>query len=382
MTKRVLSTRTVNEDLRSACVGVTLIQRGDKLSLQATLPPKPGSKKERPHQQQISLGLYANPDGLAQAKARALELSAQLSRSMFDWQNWLKPGGCPGGMTCADWIERYRRYQLEVAFNEQPGAEERWWKRRFYNVILKWLPAVKPLTAQVCIEAVLHYKPNTRSRQLACQVLQAFALWCQVEVDLKPYVGNYSVKRVRRRSLPTDDEIVSMIDKFRNPRWRWVAAMMATYGLRDHECWFVSLDWEEVAGFGRVLVVHVLAGKTEERFGVLPLHPEWAERWQLWDIRQPKLKVQMNDQYGERTARAFKREFAREGVEYDCECTPYDARHAYAIRGSVRYAIPMPVMSAMMGHSVQVHAQTYHHHLSQAQKYEAYRSALQRRGQD
>ncbi|MEH1778909.1 MAG: hypothetical protein V7K67_32245 [Nostoc sp.] len=54
----------VNERLKAGKIGVKVEARGDRLSLRATLPLKPGSDKTKPYQQYLALGIYANPTGL------------------------------------------------------------------------------------------------------------------------------------------------------------------------------------------------------------------------------------------------------------------------------------------------------------------------------
>ena len=53
----------VNQRLKAAKLGIHVAQRGDRLSLRATLPPRPGSGKTKPYQQYLSSGIYANPAG-------------------------------------------------------------------------------------------------------------------------------------------------------------------------------------------------------------------------------------------------------------------------------------------------------------------------------
>ncbi|MEP0980540.1 hypothetical protein [Leptolyngbya sp. FACHB-17] len=54
--------KQLNNRLKSAKIGVTVRCRGDRLSLRATLPPKPGGTDWK--QQDIALGIYASPAGL------------------------------------------------------------------------------------------------------------------------------------------------------------------------------------------------------------------------------------------------------------------------------------------------------------------------------
>ena len=85
MGRRKITLEAVNERRKAARLGLVVIQRGNKLSLKGTLPPKPGSSKLSPHQQTISLGIYANPAGLEHAEAKALELGAVVAQKRFSW---------------------------------------------------------------------------------------------------------------------------------------------------------------------------------------------------------------------------------------------------------------------------------------------------------
>ena len=69
---------------------IAIVQRGDRLSLQATLPPKPGNDKEKWYQQRISLELRANIDGVRFAEAKAREISGLLLASAFDWKPYIR----------------------------------------------------------------------------------------------------------------------------------------------------------------------------------------------------------------------------------------------------------------------------------------------------
>ncbi|MEH2156484.1 hypothetical protein [Nostoc sp.] len=66
-----LTIEVINDRLKKALIGVRVEARGDRLSLRATLPPKPGSNKTKPYQQYLALGICANPAGLQRAEAEA-----------------------------------------------------------------------------------------------------------------------------------------------------------------------------------------------------------------------------------------------------------------------------------------------------------------------
>ena len=359
MARKELSVEAINQRLKAAKTGVSIKQRGDRLALRATLPPRPGSGKDKPHQQYLSLGIYANPAGLQRAEREAQRLGLLLAEGKFDWNLYLNAQ--PEGETVGYWLEKFKDHCIRSILRTDGLSEDgidKLWRRRYVNLGLGKLNPNDVLTPELLIQAVLTKKSNSRSRQIACQVMAQFAKFAGLEVDFSPYIGSYSsLKQVK--DLPSDQEIEEAVAAFKNPQWQYVAAMMATFGLRDHEVFFTEVleedgDW----------IAKVSDGKTEGR-DVFPLPVEWVERWQLWERRLPPLKVRLKEEYGERVARAFKRQ--------GCPFTPYTLRHANAVRRSVTVGLPIKVAADDMGHSPEVHLKVYSRHLSKAQRREAHR---------
>lgn len=357
----------INDRLKAGKTGVRVLQRGDRLYLVATLPPKPGSGKDRSFQQQISLGIRANRWGLAEAEGLALELAADLARDRFDWGDWVRARNSqPLGETCQDWLERYWRYINESVLTGSQESKDYLWRKRYY-CYLQRLPMAEKLTTEAVITALSYYSPSSRSRQVAAAVLDKFAKWCGVTCDLKDYRGNYNPSNILR-IIPSDAEIVAAVSAVPNLKWRRVLALMAVYGLRNHECWGCSLEWVEVPNFGEILRCSVQGGKTGSR-SALPLPPDWVELWGLGDDQPlPVLKVRSNEQYGEKSSSAIR--------EYGIGFPPYSLRHSYALRGTVRYKLPIPVMASMMGHSPELHLRIYNKHLTADQSLAAYSDFL------
>lgn len=367
MVKGKLTLEAINERLRAAKTGVAVRQKGNRLYLRATLPPKSQSERDDPFQQEISLKIYANPAGLERAEAEARKLGALIACKEFCWDLYCGVAKSQATLTCGYWIERFKDYCLSTNLQSDDLAKaELLWIKRYYNPSLKWLPKEVELTSTVIIAVAQRSQPNSRSRQLACQVLQQLARFAGVEVDLKPYVGNYSPQK-RGRDIPTDREIVQAIENFTIPSWRCLYGLMATYGLRDHEVFFTKMEWRDEGTGSPFLVARVTDGKTGAR-DVYPFYPEWVERWHLWDLNLPRLTARINQDYGERIARAFKRA--------EMPFTPYDLRHAYAIRVSVVFKLPVAVAAAYMGHSPTVHWQTYNRWISQEQHHRVYKDVL------
>jgi hypothetical protein len=87
--------QAVNDRLRAANIGVNVLQKGCRLYLQATFPPKPNSPKNYPHQQTLSLGTYANPVGIKRAEKEAIKIGGLIACKEFSWLPYLKPEAIP-----------------------------------------------------------------------------------------------------------------------------------------------------------------------------------------------------------------------------------------------------------------------------------------------
>ena len=95
----------INKRLKAGRVGVSVCQRGDRLSLRATLPAKPGINKPD-HQQYLSLGCYVNPAGLQFAEAEAKKVGGLLAQGRFDWAEYLQESQQQAGDAQA-WINKF-----------------------------------------------------------------------------------------------------------------------------------------------------------------------------------------------------------------------------------------------------------------------------------
>jgi len=128
-----------NGRLESANVGVRIEQRGDRPLLRATLPPKPGSTGKGMHQQQLSIGVRANPAGLKEAELEARKIGVLLESSNFDWTPYLKTANSTP-ITCANWIDRFQQHYLTN------GGTVATWEGGYWKVF-RHLPPGAPLDA-------------------------------------------------------------------------------------------------------------------------------------------------------------------------------------------------------------------------------------------
>ena len=338
-------------------MGVKLEQIGNSLYIQATLPPKPESKRTKPYQQRVTLGLYANSEGFRQAEAKAKEISGLLAQGRFSWQPYLKQADTEVkktslGSILEDFEKTYFQSREETLTTLQTLKTQ-------YLTIFKQLPIDVPLSLEALKEVILTTAPNSRSRKryvIACSKLAVFVGLDTTEI--KALSGCYSIKHLSPRDLPSDQEIVRSRSQIIDPSWRWLFGVMATYGIRNHEAFHVDLEDYPLAFVNR--------GKTGERY-CYPLYPEWADDWELEKVLKPKCTGRTNSDLGNRVTHAFK----RFGVPY----SPYNLRHAWAIR-SLAFNLDITLAASMMGHSVQVHSQVYRHWLNKDIFQKAYYNLL------
>lgn len=346
--------RQVNGRLKASKTGVAVEQHGGVLRLRATLPPKPGAKQTEAHQQRVSLGLPANPDGLRRAEKEARLLGAQLAAREFDWARWGHAPPAVPTWDCGAAVEAFHAAYLAAGGNEDTWGGD-------YDKPLRKLPQGAVLGPEVLRQLVEGTEPNSRSRVRFCVAAGALAKFAGVEFDPRPYRGNYSPIKVSPRDLPTDQAIVDARNSVQNPAWRWVFGMMATYGLRNHEVFYVDLSC-----FPRVKVGG--GTKTGDR-EVWPCYPEWAEEWGLnYPVLPPVQLDRSNQKIGHSVSKY---------LSPRCDFAPYDLRHAWAIR-TLLFGWPVELSARQMGHSVDVHTRTYQRWISSQQIESVYRLLVER----
>ncbi|MBD2019411.1 site-specific integrase [Leptolyngbya sp. FACHB-36] len=350
----------LNTELKAAKIRVAINLRNDRLYLRATLPPKPDSNKTEWHQQEIAIGVYANPAGLKRAKIAALEVSSEIAMGQFSWDKYLSKAS--KRQTVADWAAEFEaRYFQERS--RTPKTETTWQKD--YAISLRKLPAEKPLTAEVLLEAIAQTEPDTRTRKRVCMVFGQLAKLAGIELKLDRLRGSYSPRAVQPRDLPSDQLIVEWRDQIEDPAWQWVYGMLATYGLRNHEVFLLDLEsLKEPPG-----ALTVLDGKTGGG-RVYPFLPEWWELWNLADAKVPNiLPGKDHSTLGMRVTKYFAR--------HNFPFTPYALRHAWAVRTAVLGLDPS-IAAKMMRHDLTVHFSTYHQFLDDNHMLAAWKKTNQR----
>jgi hypothetical protein len=87
-------------------------------------------------------------------------------------------------------------------------------------------------------------------------------------------------------------------------------------------------------------------------------------------MKKPNVTGRNYEDYGDRVGKRFR--------SYGLLFVPYDLRHAYAIRGSIVFKLPVAVMAELMGHGAELHFSTYNRWISHAQQVQAYEESVNR----
>lgn len=234
------------------------------------------------------------------------------------------------------------------------------WADRFWLPAFKWLDPDEELAEAACLRVLQRFEVNSRSRQLACQKMAQLLEFAAIKSDLRQYQGSYSAQQVKPRDLPTDDAIAEWYEKFTDPGWQRIYALLAVYGLRPHEAFFCQQE--------KPLVLKVLKGKTGDRM-TWALPPAWVEEWKLDEpVELPIVKGRTHREYGNRVGQYFR----RLGLPWGA----YDLRHAWCIRASVVFGLPVAVAARMAGHSAAVHTRTYSRWIRDDQTQQVYENLV------
>ena len=351
------------------------------------MPCRSGGSAQRV--QRISLGLDADPAGLEQARHQLKLVLQQLQQQRFCWDDWLQTKDAPTGplppATASSLAARLQRF--EQGFFQDPrrrrnpsGARTTW-----SSAYLPYVRRLERLAGDQgmawglpLLEAVLESYPlASRGRQQCGTTLAALARaeGLALPPDWGERAGGYGLHAAQFRQLPSDLQILEWLERIPNPGWRLAYGLMATYGLRNHEVFFTDLS---ALAPGGDRVIRVLPTSKTGEHQVWPFQPEWVERFGLEQLGAQRqllpavctdLRRTTLQQVGRRVAEQFRR--------YDLPLTPYDLRHAWAVR-TIHIGLPDTVAARMMGHSVAIHTRTYHHWITRRDQQQAVDTALAR----
>ena len=397
-TKVLLELEQVNLRLKSAKAKVTIRESNGSLQLRATLPIKPGDKDSNGtgrKQYNLSLNIPSNFDGLKTAEEEAYELGKLIARKTFEWNDKylgneaIKKEFKTIGELLEQFEEEYFKTHKRTTKSEHTFFYYFSRTKRFTNP--------KDLALAENLISSIEQIDKEWARYNAARAISAFCMTFKIEIDLSKYS---KIPENNSRNIPTDVEISERINKFedyQNNRgnqvnqnvkdswqlWRWTYGMLAVFGLRPREL-FINPDidwWLSQENVDLTWKVHKDC-KTGER-QALPLYMQWIEEF---DLRNPKyldmlgsaIAKKDNTNHADITALTQRVSwwFRKIGLDFK----PYDLRHAWAIRAHI-LGIPIKAAADNLGHSVQVHTQTYQRWFSLDMRKLAINQALSKRNE-
>ena len=354
-----------NMRLKNQNLNVKIFQKGSKLYIRGYLPIKSGEAGlER---QDLSLGFTASLVGLHLAEAEAIKIAVSVNAGIFSWEPYIRTKKTnykpkKKNKTIKQWVEEFE----ENYFNKRARNDksELTWTKDYYNIFKK-LDFDKQLTAKIIEKTILtKTQPDTRMRQRCCMVLNALCKFAELDVNVNQWSGNYSLKKAKPRNIPDDKSISSAIKSVDNAEWQWAIALLATYGLRNHEIFLIDFNSLERGNY----IIKVNSGKTNFR-RVCPIYPEWINEFDLFNVRIPDINLnRANDKLGASVSQYFRRNLPFKA---------YDLRHAWAIR-SLLFGLDVSLAAQMMGHSLKIHTDTYQHWINEKHYQEAFQRLMSR----
>jgi integrase len=356
-------------------------KRGEKLNIRGSLPSK--KDKNNFQIQRISLGLKADISGLEEAKKKLQLINLQLELNQFDWINWIvnpNKKEIKNDFEFPNRLNQFEEFFFKESKNDYLSSTRKTTWRSSYKPYLKRVLNIYNEYEDKNLKNIFQktlesYKEGSRSRKQCATSLSVLAKFLEIKLpeDWKLRAKGYGLNKAGFRDLPTDEAIEKIWAKIPNKSWKFVFGLMATYGLRNHEVFFCDLS--SLTSFGDKIIRVLPTTKTGEH-QVWPFHPEWVEKFELSKLgKNPELLPNINNDLKDTTLQNIGKKITDQFKRYSLNIKPYDLRHAWAVR-TIFYDLPDTVAARMMGHSVSLHTQTYHHWITKRDQQQAVNNAL------
>ncbi len=372
----------INKSLATRGIKLRIEQRGESLSLRGPLPCRkfPDLTKN----QRISLRLKANKEDLNEAEKIVHLVELQIKLKQFDWKNWIKEQSHnKAKKRINDPQEIIQTFEKQFFADPQRrrsiSGTKTTWTSSYLPYFRRLLVLSKDMNSNIDLsllnKTLDSYIENSRSRQQCATALGALAKSLDIELpeNWRSKANGYGIHKANFRQLPSDDLIQQIWEKIPNHSWRMAYGLMATYGLRNHEIFFCDISSITKNGDK---ILRVLPNTKTGEHQVWPFHPEWVEFFKLEYLgANPKGLPKVNTDLTRTTLQQVGRRVAEQFRRYKLPLTPYDLRHAWAIR-TIHIGLPDSVSARMMGHSVAIHTRTYHHWITRRDQQKAVDTAL------
>ncbi|WP_269622547.1 site-specific integrase [Prochlorococcus marinus] len=372
----------INNKLATQGIKLRIEKRGNRLGLRGPMPcPNESNKKK---DQRISLGLTSTMEGLEQAEKLLQLVYLQIEHNQFNWKNWgsknSKGSFKKNYSDIEDATERFKQHFFCDTFkSKSKSSQQTNWVSAYQPYIYRFKALAKTKQGNInqehFIKTLTSYSENSRSRQQCGTTLKAFAKFLDIKLpeNWKDMAYGYGMNKAQFRKLPPDSLIEKTYNLIPNPKWKLVYGLMATYGLRNHEVFFCDLSCFRQ---NSDQVLRVFPNTKTGEHQVWPFPPEWIKLFKLTQLSEDSnLLPEINTDLTKTTLQNVGRRVSEQFRRYKLPITPYDLRHAWAIR-TIHIGLPDTVSARMMGHSVAIHNRTYHHWITRRDQQQAVDKAL------
>ncbi len=371
----------VNDKFATKGSKLKIEKRGEKLNIRGSLPSK--EDKTNFKIQRISLGLKADISGLEEAKKKLQLINLQLELNQFDWMNWIVKANkkeLKNDFEFPNRLNQFEEFFFKESKNEYLSSTRKTTWRSSYKPYIKRVLHIYSEhdgedLEKIFQKTLVSYKKGSRSRKQCATSLSVLAKFLEIKLpeDWKLNSKGYGINKAGFRDLPTDEVIEKIWATIPNKSWKFVFGLMATYGLRNHEVFFCDLS--SLTSFGDKIIRVLPTTKTGEH-QVWPFHPEWVDKFELSKLGEnPELLPNINNDLKITTLQKIGKKITDQFKRYSLQIKPYDLRHAWAVR-TIFYDLPDTVAARMMGHSVSLHTQTYHHWITKRDQQQAVNNSL------
>jgi hypothetical protein len=349
---------TINAALQARGVRLRLVEQASRLYARGTVPKPDGTRA----QQRVPLLLPAVAASLLEAEMRVLTLAReiQLNGRLPEPLPWAietreSPDSSKQSLTCAG-----AAAQLEQQFwQDRPrtSAAERTWER--IRCELQRLPQEATLSLELLVAVAGTTPAGSRTRLEACKVFKRLAKVAGLEglEQLDALRGSYEPAE---RQLPSDEQLIALVEAHRDERWGWATAALVTYGCRPAEVFSLQ---PQADGTARVLSVKRKAKLPSWRTA-LALPKVQVEAWQLLEVDR-LWTVPTPSDYDSDQARRLVQQWGKWLSHRSPGLQLYAIRHAWAVR-TIRVGLNASLAAKCMGHSLAVHHSTYHRWLDES----------------
>jgi len=371
----------INKKFLSKGSKLKIEKRGGKLNIRGSLPSKENKNIQKV--QRISLGIDANNYGLEEAEKKLQLINLQLELDQFEWRNWITSSFQEGNKKYELFIKEISEFEKKFfkgyRNDHLNSARKSTWNSSYKPYIKRIISIYKKNDNkdinQIFLSTLKSYKEGSRSRKQCGTSLKVFAdfLGLSLASEWKSLSKGYGMKKASFRNLPDDDLIEELWKNIPNKEWQYVFGLMATYGLRNHEVFFCDLSPLKDSGDK---IIRILPTTKTGEHQVWPFHPKWVDLFELSSLgNDPTLLPKINRDLRKTTLQNIGKRITDQFNRYSLNIRPYDLRHAWAVR-TIFYDLPDTVAARMMGHSVSLHTQTYHHWITKRDQQKAVNNAL------